>query len=195
MSNLISLKRRYTFTRLQDLTSYTSPTFNSASSTWMILPGRDVLHLFAVFICLFLARQPPQWARASSFTRFLDRTQRRSTVGRLLWTSDQLDPYLTTHNTHNRQTSMPPVRFEFTISEFVRPHTYALGRAATGTGYLQRRLRTFILKKEAIRSFEMMVNCVATTRHILKTVFFPVTHSLSFVPLTPLLPWAGSRPT
>ena len=38
--------------------------------------------LYYVFVCLFLARQPPQWARASSFTRFLDHTQRRTTVGR-----------------------------------------------------------------------------------------------------------------
>jgi hypothetical protein len=32
----------------------------------------------------------PPWARASSFMRFLDHTQWRTTVGRLLWTSDQL---------------------------------------------------------------------------------------------------------
>jgi len=31
----------------------------------------------------------PQWARASSFTRYLDNTQRRNTEV-LLWTSDQL---------------------------------------------------------------------------------------------------------
>jgi len=38
----------------------------------------------------FIWRNSPQWARVSSFTKFLDHTQRRSTVGRLLWTSDQL---------------------------------------------------------------------------------------------------------
>ena len=77
----------------------------------------------------------PQWARASSFTRFLDHTQRRTTLG-LLWTSDQFVAetfYLTTHNTHNRQTSMSPVGFEPTISAGERPLTYALDRAATGT--------------------------------------------------------------
>jgi len=37
--------------------------------------------------------------------------------------------YLTTHNTHNRQTSMPPVGFEPTISAAERPQTYALDRA------------------------------------------------------------------
>ena len=54
----------------------------------------------------------------------------------LLWTSDQArrrDLYLTTHNTHNRQTSVPPVRFEPTITAGERPQTHALDRTATGT--------------------------------------------------------------
>ena len=41
---------------------------------------------------------------------------------------------MTTHNTHNRQTSIPPVGFEPTFSAGERPQTYALDRAATGTG-------------------------------------------------------------
>jgi len=44
------------------------------------------------------------------------------------------DLYLTTHNTHYRQTSMLPVGFEPTIPASERPQTYALDRAATGTG-------------------------------------------------------------
>ena len=55
----------------------------------------------------------------------------------LLWTSDQIrhtDLYLTTHNNHNKQTSMPPVGFEPIISKGERPKTYALDRTATGTG-------------------------------------------------------------
>ena len=40
----------------------------------------------------------------------------------------------TTHNTHNRQTSMPPVGFEPIISAGERPKTCALDRAATGNG-------------------------------------------------------------
>jgi hypothetical protein len=55
-------------------------------------------------VSLFLARQP-QWTRASSFVRFLDYTQRRTTTGR-----DPIDEcsvcpsdlYLTTHNIHKR---------------------------------------------------------------------------------------------
>ena len=87
-------------------------------------------------ICLFLARKP-QWASASSFARFLDYTQLRSIVGRTSldeWSARRRDLYLTTHNTHNRQTSMPPVRFEPTISAGELPQTCALDRAATGTG-------------------------------------------------------------
>jgi hypothetical protein len=54
-------------------------------------------------------------AMASSFTRFLDHTQRRDTVGRphlCEWSARRRNLYLTTHNTHNRQTSMPPVGFD-----------------------------------------------------------------------------------
>ena len=51
------------------------------------------------------------------FFMFLDHTQRRSTVGRTPldeWSACRRDLYLTTHDTHNRQISMPPVGFETT---------------------------------------------------------------------------------
>ena len=82
-------------------------------------------------------RNSPQWARASSFLRFLDHTQRRTTIGRTPldeWSARRRDLYLTTHNTHKRQTSMSPVGFELIISASERPQTYALGGVATGTG-------------------------------------------------------------
>jgi hypothetical protein len=41
-----------------------------------------------IFFCFW--RDSPHWARAFSFTRFLDHTQRRTTVGKLLCPSDQL---------------------------------------------------------------------------------------------------------
>jgi hypothetical protein len=50
---------------------------------------------------------------------FLDHTQRRATFGRTPldeWSARRRDLYLTTHNTHHRQTSMPPVGFEPTIA-------------------------------------------------------------------------------
>ena len=77
----------------------------------------------------------PTRAMTSSFwMRFLDHMQRRTTVGRTPmdeWSALRRDLYLTTHNTHNRQTSMPPAGFEPTISAGERPQTYALDRAAT----------------------------------------------------------------
>ena len=67
----------------------------------------------------------PRWALVSSFTRFfLDHTQRHITVGRSPldeWSVRRGDLYLATHNTHNRQTSMPLVGFEFTIAAGERP--------------------------------------------------------------------------
>ena len=97
-----------------------------------------------LFLSVFGATAPPpQWAKVSSLMRFLDQTQRRITVGRTPldeWSARRRDLYLTTHNTHNRQTSMPPVGFEPTISAGERPQTYALDRAATGTGSIPVRL-------------------------------------------------------
>ena len=64
---------------------------------------------------------------------------RRTTVGRTPldeWSARRRDLYLTTHNPHNRQTSMPPVEFEPAIATGKRPQNYALARAATGTGII-----------------------------------------------------------
>ena len=77
------------------------------------------------FVCFWC--DSPHWARASSFTRFLDHTERRTTVGRTPleeWSARRRDLYLTTHNTHNRQTSMPPPGFEPVISVGERPQTH-----------------------------------------------------------------------
>jgi len=59
----------------------------------------------------FLWRCDPTRAIASSFLMFLDHTQRRTTVGRTPldeWSARRKYLYQTTHNTHNRQISMPP---------------------------------------------------------------------------------------
>jgi hypothetical protein len=53
--------------------------------------------------------------RPPRITRFLHYTKRRATVGRTSldeWSARRRDLYMTTHNTHNRKTSMPPVGFE-----------------------------------------------------------------------------------
>ena len=81
----------------------------------------------------------PTWAIASSFFRFLDHTQWHITVGRTppdAWSVRRRDLYLTTHNTHTRQTSMPQAGCEPTISAGERLQTYTSDPAATGTGNL-----------------------------------------------------------
>ena len=62
-------------------------------------------------ILLLLSSITTDWVWLLIFTRFLDHTQRRTTVGRTPlneWSVRRRDLYLTTHNNHNRQTSMPP---------------------------------------------------------------------------------------
>jgi len=71
-----------------------------------------ILHapLSGMRILFILSQQPPpppppQWAIASSFTRFPDHTQRRTTFGRTPLdgrSARRRDVYLTTHNTYNR---------------------------------------------------------------------------------------------
>ena len=59
------------------------------------------------------------------FLMFIDHTQRRSIVGRNPLderSARRRDLYLTTHDTHNRQISMPPVGFEPKISAGEQPH-------------------------------------------------------------------------
>ena len=69
-------------------------------------------------------QQPPPPPPVASFTRFVVHTKRLTRV----------DLYLTAHSTHNRQTSMPAVGLEPTVSAGERPQTYALDGTATGTG-------------------------------------------------------------
>jgi hypothetical protein len=107
---------------------------------------KTILHRVQIFsyklrfpTIFFIWSNSPQWARASSFTRFLHHTQRHTTLGRT--TLDERlarcsGLYLTTHNSQNRQTSLPPLGFEPTISAGERPQAYVLDRAATGTGSL-----------------------------------------------------------
>jgi len=68
--------------------------------------------ILSVLVCsvqfFFIWRNSSQWARGSSFTRFLDHTQRPTTVGRNSldeWSARRWDIYLTTHNTQ-RQTNI-----------------------------------------------------------------------------------------
>jgi len=87
-----------------------------------------------LLVCLFLAQQPP--VGHGLLIHEVSRSH-TTTVGRTPldeWSARRRDLYLTTDNTHNNQTSIPPVGFEPTISAGERRQTYDLVRAATGTG-------------------------------------------------------------
>jgi hypothetical protein len=65
------------------------------------------------------------------------KTHRHTTLGRTPLdelSAQRKDLHLTTHNTHNRQTNMPPAEFEPAILACERPQTHALDGAATGIG-------------------------------------------------------------
>jgi len=86
-----------------------------------------------LLICLFLAQQPP--VGQGLLIHKVSRSH--TTVGRTPldeWSACRRDLYLTTQNTHNRQTSMPTVGFEPTTPAGERPQTYALDCVVTGTG-------------------------------------------------------------
>ena len=62
---------------------------------------------------------------------------RHTTVGRTPLdegSARRRDFYLTEHNNHKRQTSMPPAGFEPAIPAGERPQIHALDRGATGIG-------------------------------------------------------------
>jgi len=112
-------------------------TFHENHDATASVRTRRKWEIFVIPVLFCFWHDSPQWARASTFTRFLDHTQRRTTLGRT--PLDELSArrrnlYLTTHDTLNRQTSMPPAGLEPTIPASERPQTYALDRAATGIG-------------------------------------------------------------
>jgi len=74
---------------------------------------------------------PPVWGSSI--------TLRHTTLGRTpldVWSARLRDLYATTHNTHNRQTSMPSAGFDPIIPIGERPQTHVLRLAAVGIGPL-----------------------------------------------------------
>jgi hypothetical protein len=96
---------------------------------------------------------PPRFVEASR-SHTLDTPH---SIG-LLWTRDQLVAQ-TTHNTHNRQTSIPPLGFEPTILVSERPKTHALDRTATGIGISSDQLPELSVITEISLSRNSMGNC------------------------------------
>jgi len=97
-----------------------------------------IVYMFVYFLLFSLRRWGPTRAMASSITRFSrSHTKRRITVGRTPldeWSARRRDLYLTTHNTNNRHTDVPPAEFEPTIPASERPQTHTVDRAANETG-------------------------------------------------------------
>jgi hypothetical protein len=96
------------------------------------------------------------------------------------WSARRRNLYLTTHNTHKIQTSVPPVGFEPAILASGRPQTHVLDRAATGIGgYLCRQwiisllsyLITSMFSAQDIRlTFVYLQQCLTETRRCQTTV-------------------------
>jgi hypothetical protein len=126
--------------------------------TWIknAFKAQSILRISSFFL---FWHNSPQWATAYSFVRFLYHIQWHSTVDRLLWTSDQLVT-LPKHKIHNRQTSMPPLGFEPTISAGERPQTYALDRPATA-------IDTAYIKCFNIKKFIWIPNRISQARWLL----------------------------
>jgi hypothetical protein len=84
-----------------------------------------------------MARQPLGGQGSLILRGFTITHFRHTTLGRTLLDEGparRRDLYLTTHNTHKRQTSLTLAGFEPTILVSERPQTHALDRAATGIG-------------------------------------------------------------
>jgi len=95
-----------------------------------------VVYTFRNFILSFvMARHSP--VGQDPFIIWTSRTQNDAPSSvELLWRSDRPIAKTSTCTTHNTQkeTSMPPAGFKHPIPARVRPKTYALDRATTGTG-------------------------------------------------------------
>jgi hypothetical protein len=96
--NLYKMNCKYFVTRQNYCSDwfYHPPNTTFFSYSYCII----VLNLVAFFLWLC----DPTQVMASSFTRFLDHTQQRTTAGRTPldeWSDRRRDLYLTTHNNHN----------------------------------------------------------------------------------------------
>jgi hypothetical protein len=151
------------------------------TTTWRLVPiiqsqnwltSHIPTHITAFFIFIFGATVA-HCVRASSCTRFPDYTQLRIIVGRTPvdeWLAPHRNLYLTTHNTHNVQKSITPVRFGSKISAGDWPQIYALDCAATGTGsQLQYEAKTFMSHTITRKSILLYVR--STTSNDYQTVW------------------------
>ena len=101
-----------------------NPELNPICYLLALLGAHNFLHVSRVRVKLLTFRLLMSYIYMEHpFLMFLDHT-RCSTVGRTPlddWSAHRRDLYLTTHDTHNRQISMPPMGFEPTILAGERP--------------------------------------------------------------------------
>ena len=86
-----------------------------------------------IYTCIFLVQQPPVSQGLLIIEALLSHS-RRTTLGRTPLdegSTRRRDLYVTTHNIHNRQTSISPAGFEPAIPVSELPQTHALDRTAT----------------------------------------------------------------
>ena len=90
------------------------------------------IHPFTLSLTLFLwHNRPTQRTATLSSGSSITRNSTPQSVG-LLWTRFRpVVDYLTPHNTHKRQTNMPPAGFEPAIPAIDRPQTLVFERSAT----------------------------------------------------------------
>jgi hypothetical protein len=98
---------------------------------------------------LFLWNFDPILGHGLSFRGFVNTLMGHTTLGRTPldeWSARRRNLYLTTRNTHMKQTSMTPAGFEPAIPESERPQTHSLHGAVSGTSIL-RYLLTLLYSK------------------------------------------------
>jgi hypothetical protein len=95
-----------------------------AISITYVLPSFVLLLLLLLLLLLYWRRNPLWVLACRLICGFMDHTQGHITFGRTPldeWSARRRDPYLTTYNAYNRQTSIPPAWFEPAIPASDRP--------------------------------------------------------------------------
>ena len=127
-----------------------------------------------------MAYQPPSVRGPSRNRGFMVTLIRHNTFGRTRldeWSVRPRNFYMTTHNTHNRQTSVAPAGFESSIPASKRPKTRTLDRAATGIDSTQLLINSIDSKTHIPDGFKANGNGKWNCKMLL---FLPVKEVLTF---------------
>jgi hypothetical protein len=126
---LNTVKERNTSAFVRNRTPFLCPSSLSHCTAWKLL-GPMYMVFFYHGATAPSGPGPPHY---HGFTiTFRHSTLRRAPLDE--WSAERRDIYLTTHNSHKRQTSMIPTGFGPAIPASEGLRTYALHRAATGIG-------------------------------------------------------------